>query len=402
MESPTDVRALVEQGDALLLDGQVREAAADYARAVQIDPAAVGGHLGLAKANFALGTFAVVYLACKEVLKLAADSAQAALAQALLYILDRHYDPAIQELDRVAQLDPGQAYAHALRGYCLRALNRTYDAQQAEGKARRLSSGKDFGPLFPRLDPVPVVMPYPSSAPGMQPSNGSTANGAALAPPPARPIDPAEQMRRMAIRARFATRSYPIVTFALIGVNVLIYLLTALLGGSLFSPGNNLLYGLGVEDPRLMAQDPLQWYRLLTAMFLHASIAHIGVNMLSLYFVGVITERIFSSGRFAAIYFASGLLGGVADFLFSPAPSLGASGAIFGIFGAFGAFILLRRQMLGRQAGLIIGQWLFWLVLNLAFSFTPGIATFDHFGGLIAGFVLGALLIPRSFNIGRG
>src|SRR5579863_5071710 len=137
MESSTDVRGLIEQGDALLLDGQVREAAADYARAVQIDPAAVGGHLGLAKANFALSTFGVVYLACKEVLKLPADPGQAALAQALLYILDRRYDPAVQELERVAQVDPGQAYAHALRGYCLRQLNRSYDAQQAEGKARR-------------------------------------------------------------------------------------------------------------------------------------------------------------------------------------------------------------------------------------------------------------------------
>jgi membrane associated rhomboid family serine protease len=82
--------------------------------------------------------------------------------------------------------------------------------------------------------------------------------------------------------------------------------------------------------------------------------------------------------------------------------ALGASGAICSICGAFGAIVILRRQLLGNAAGLIIGQWLFWLLLNLAFSYSyPGIAIQDHIGGLVSGFVRGALLIPCIYSRSR-
>src|SRR5262249_15697176 len=113
-------------------------------------------------------------------------------------------------------------------------------------------------------------------------------------------------------------------------------------------------------------------------------------------------EALFGRGRFTLIYFASGLLAGIADYVATVHQSqvaLGASGAIFGIFGAFGAFVILRRQMLGRAASPIIGQSLFWLVINLAFSVVdPQIALSDHVGGLVSGFILGALLIPSYFK----
>ena len=137
MEQQTEARTLVERGDALLFDGQVQAAAAAYARAVQVEPGAVGGHLGLAMANLALGAFGIVYLACRQVQSLAPGTADAALARAILFVLERRYDDAVRALDEVAELDPGRAYAHALRGYCLRQLGRGYDAQQAEAKARR-------------------------------------------------------------------------------------------------------------------------------------------------------------------------------------------------------------------------------------------------------------------------
>jgi membrane associated rhomboid family serine protease len=82
---------------------------------------------------------------------------------------------------------------------------------------------------------------------------------------------------------------------------------------------------------------------------------------------------------------------------------LGASGAIFGIFGAFGAFIVLRRQFL-RGGNAIIGQWLFWLAINLYFDFSQSqlnIGTADHIGGVVAGFILGAILIPPLTRIVR-
>jgi rhomboid protease GluP len=78
-------------------------------------------------------------------------------------------------------------------------------------------------------------------------------------------------------------------------------------------------------------------------------------------------------------------------------PAVGASGAIFAIFGAFGAFVLLRRRSLGPSANGIIGQWLFFLVINLIFSFTAAnIGAYDHVGGLIVGFLMGALFVSIS------
>ena len=418
MESQTkEVRTLVERGDALLAEAQTREAAAAYARAVQIEPSAVDGHLGLAKANLALGAFGVAIMACREVLTLAPGTAQAALAQAILYVIERRFDVAWQELERVAQVDPANAYAHALRGYCLRQMGRSYDAQQAEGKARRLSSGKNFAPLFPRMDPLPPMPATPSYANGGNSVTGANgANGAtnhAAGGAPTRNWDEASAAQRQAMRVRFATRTYPVVTYSLIAANVLIYLLSALSVGNLGAPVPDSatlaslgpFYFYGVEATSLMQHDPTQWYRLLTAMFLHANYLHIGLNMLSLYFVGVVTEALFGRGRFTIIYFASGLLAGVVDYFAyvnTGQFSLGASGAIFGIFGAFGAFVILRRQMLGRAATPIIMQWLFWLIVNLVFSVAdPQIALYDHLGGLVSGFLLGALLIPQVFKARR-
>jgi membrane associated rhomboid family serine protease len=68
-----------------------------------------------------------------------------------------------------------------------------------------------------------------------------------------------------------------------------------------------------------------------------------------------------------------------------------------GVFGALGAFFLLRRRALGPAGNALIGQWFFWLVINLIFSFSvTGIAAYAHIGGLAAGLILGALLLPRG------
>ncbi|HEU0028793.1 MAG TPA: rhomboid family intramembrane serine protease, partial [Ktedonobacterales bacterium] len=146
---------------------------------------------------------------------------------------------------------------------------------------------------------------------------------------------------------------------------------------------------------------PTQWYRVFTAMFLHANIYHVALNMLSLYFVGVVTEQLFGHWRFLTIYLASGLIAGIAQafFLGVDGTALGASGAIFGIFGAFGAFFLLHRRALGSAANVMLGQWAFWLLVNIMFTFgAPGIGIADHIGGLLAGMALGVLLAP---SLGR-
>lgn len=414
MEQTTDVRSLVEQGDNLLIEGHVTDAAAAYTRAVHTDPSVVGGHLGLAKAYLALGNNGYVYMAAQQVQELAPGSADAAIAQAILFVLDRHYDAALRELDRAESLAPGNAYVHALRGYCYRRLNNSYDAMSAESKAARLSGHREWSHLFPAVQ-TQAPAPVPAAAPGQ---TGVMLPGGATAAPDAvrqngpRPWDQRSALERQMVRARFVTRDVPIVTYTLMAINIAVYIACAAISGDFGSPlparglfnsqtgvflgtsPSNPIYNIGVQQGLLIQHDPLQAYRIFTAMFLHESIIHIGLNMLSLYFVGVITERLFGKWRFLLIYVVGGIIAGIAQAFITPASiSLGASGAIFAIFGAFGAFVLLYRRALGPAAGAIIGQWIFWLALNLYFSVSdPTIGLYDHLGGLIAGFVLGILL----------
>jgi membrane associated rhomboid family serine protease len=412
MEQKTEVQSLIERGDALLYGGEPREAAAQYAEALQVDRGAVKAHLGLAEANLALGSYGTVYLACREVQTLAPGSDDATLARALLFVLERRYDSAIEELEKLAQSDPGRAYGHALRAYCLRNLGQTYDAQQYEGKARRLSSGASFAGLFPPVQAAPnlTIGPQTSAAPVMP--NGN----AVVSAPPAPERNSAFERQRQVLRARLTSRRLPSMTYILIAINLVVYILTALsVGGNFYNPSAVLaagtpvtptalgvFYYYGIQYGPLMQNNPLEWYRVVTAMFLHTSIAHIGLNMLSLYFVGVATEQLFGRWRFLLIYFVGGVIGGVTQFVLVPnALALGASGAIFAIFGAFGAFVILRRSVLGAAANPIIAQWVFWLLLNLVYGFTLGAGTIgiaDHIGGLVSGFALGALLLPSLFK----
>lgn len=396
MEQTMDARTLIERGDALLKEARPSEAAAEYARAAQVDPNAVGAHLGLAEANVALGQFNVVAMACQVVQRLAPDTADAFLAQAIDAMLARRYDVALAALDRVAELDPTRAYTYALRGYILRQLRQTYDASLAESKAARMSGTHDLIKLFPPVNPVvPEIFATPATQ-------------GELAPPPQQAVrtwDQRSGAERAAVRARFMTRNLPIMTFTLIGINVAVYLVSLALSGFDIMNTANInnpiyLYGIEIGLP-YMQQDPTQWYRVITAMFLHEGIIHIAVNMLSLYFVGVITEQIFGRWRFLTIYLASGIVAGVAQafFLGTQGTALGASGAIFGIFGAFGVFFLMNRRALGATANIMLGQWAFWLLINIMITFgAANIGIADHVGGLLAGMALAVALSPA---IGR-
>ncbi|MEO7000813.1 MAG: rhomboid family intramembrane serine protease [Ktedonobacterales bacterium] len=407
MEQVTDVQSLIEHGDALLKEIRVNEAAAEYARAAQADPTAVGAHMGLAEANLALGQYGITTMACQRVMQLAPESADAALAQAILFLLERRYDAALTSLDRVVELDPPRAYAHAMRGYCLRQQRQTYDASLAESKAARLSGTHELTKLFPQVTPAAAPVPFPApgaayGAPVVAPAPYGAPTPVRTASAQPRPWSERPSVERRAVQARFMTRNVPVLTFALIIINTLIYAACVVLsGGDLMNTSghSNIIYDLGVQlGWKYIVQDPTQLYRIFTAMFLHESIIHIGLNMLSLYFVGVITEQVFGKWRFLTIYLVSGIVGGLAQaYLVPGGAALGASGAIFGIFGAFGAFIILNRRGLGAAANGIIAQWFFWLAINLVFSFNaPNIGLYDHLGGLAAGLILAILLsTPR-------
>ncbi len=155
MEAQTDVQTYLERGKQALAQGQGREAAIAYAHAAQIEPDNPLVHLGLAEANLALGSYGVVYMACRKVQELQPQGGvESTMAQALLDLLDRRYDRALQNADTVISEDPSNAYAHALRAYLLRINGQDYDAGLARARAARLSYGGRFENVFPPVDPL--------------------------------------------------------------------------------------------------------------------------------------------------------------------------------------------------------------------------------------------------------
>ncbi len=207
--------------------------------------------------------------------------------------------------------------------------------------------------------------------------------------------------RRQFNRARGAYATYQAwVTWAIVGINVVVFLLDAALttGGSGFSltGGSGPLseagyvYGTAVADG--------EWWRLITGAFLHLGILHIAFNMYALWLFGPIMEQMYGHVEFAVIYLLCALGGNVLTILLAPdVPALGASGAIFGLFGL--AFIVSRRRhlLLGPQARAVLSRVGTLLVLNLIITFTiPFISWTGHVGGLVVGGVIGLLLAPAN------
>ncbi len=403
MEAQTDIQTYMERGKQALAEGQGREAAIAYAHAAQLEPDNPLVHLGLAEANLALGSYGVVYMACRKVQELQpAGGVESALAQALLNLLDRRYDRALQDVDVVISQDPGAGYVHALRAYLLRATGQDYDAGLARARAARLSHGMHFDNCFPPLEPISppgyAAMPTPANGSTSPPEVNGTAQRETI-PTWSRP----NNMQRQVIRTRFAISQNPrFVTTILIGINLIAFVILCLVNQTIdFSQSQQSLQAIvnAGAQVNLYVQQGQLW-RIFTAMFLHFSILHIALNMLSLFFIGTAVEVFFGKWRYLVIYLGSGILGGVFVYFMDPSGTVvnaGASGAIFGVFGALGVFYFVNRRNLGAYGRGAITNWLFWLGLNLFFGFSvANIGIWDHIAGLVAGMLLAILLIPRT------
>jgi membrane associated rhomboid family serine protease len=163
----------------------------------------------------------------------------------------------------------------------------------------------------------------------------------------------------------------------LIAINVLVYLVTVGQGSGVGSPGGRLFSDGALYGPLVADGD---WWRLFTAMFLHANLLHILFNMLALWWFGSVVERALGPVRYVLVYVACGLAGSAGALIASPdAVTVGASGAIFGLLGS-----LLVLEYL--QTGSFAGQAMSLIVINLALSFAiPNISIGGHIGGLIGG-----------------
>jgi len=166
----------------------------------------------------------------------------------------------------------------------------------------------------------------------------------------------------------------------LIGINVFMFLLTQIIN---FTHGNGLLI-LGSKVNALIGLG--EFWRLFTAMFLHADFLHLMFNMMALYIIGRDIERFYGKSKFLIIYFVSGLIGSGASFLLSDANSVGASGAIFGLMGAnlflYKTNPIVYKKLFGTDLIFLIG-------INLLIGLVrPNIDMAGHVGGLIGGFFL--------------
>lgn len=244
---------------------------------------------------------------------------------------------------------------------------------EIEGVLGRME--REFGPRRPREgevdEPPPVARPLP---PGAAPGG------------PAYPPMPPPRVAR--------PRARPRASMALLWAIVLIYVVSCMLSGSLFQPDGRILGLLGWKQNDLIAAG--EYWRLLSATFLHASLIHIFFNSYALYSLGPEAERIYGTGRFLILYFLSGLAGSVASYLFSPAPAVGASGAIFGLIGGLGVFYYLSRGALGDFGRQQVQGMVAIAIINLLIGISvPGIDNWGHLGGLVGGALAGLALAPR-------
>jgi membrane associated rhomboid family serine protease len=183
-----------------------------------------------------------------------------------------------------------------------------------------------------------------------------------------------------------------IVTKTLIAINVGVWLAMLATGASISDPSGTIFEKGALFGPFVAQGD---WWRLVTAMFLHASLLHIAFNMLALWWVGAPLEQQIGRGRFLLLYFVSGLAGSAGALFQAPlSPTVGASGAIFGLFGAI---LVLERQGSYVLGGSVLGL----IIFNLAISFyAAGISWGGHIGGLIGGML--CMLALTRFGRGHG
>jgi rhomboid protease GluP len=193
----------------------------------------------------------------------------------------------------------------------------------------------------------------------------------------------------------------PIVVYSIMALTIFVYILQYLTQNGLLTFGLSCPYfntadlpacfGLKVNELIIAGQ----WWRLITPIFLHASLLHIGFNMYALYVLGPELERHFDHLPFLALYVLTGFAGVVLSFILTAAPSLGASTAIFGLLAAQGMFVYRNQRLFGRRARAALTSIINIAVINLVIGLTPGIDDWGHVGGMIGGLIFTGIAGPK-------
>src|SRR6516162_6786622 len=178
-------------------------------------------------------------------------------------------------------------------------------------------------------------------------------------------------------------------TVVILLINTGLYLATALYSlngdrGNFVNLDVQTLFEFGAKFGPAIAAG--QWWRLVTAGFLHGGILHILMNSWVLFDLGAQVEELYGGARMLAIYFVASVAGFYVSAVWSPqSPSVGASAALFGMVGAM---LALGTRYRGGMGDLIRGVYMRYLVYLLLFSLLPGVDMAAHIGGLVGGFCL--------------
>jgi membrane associated rhomboid family serine protease len=183
-------------------------------------------------------------------------------------------------------------------------------------------------------------------------------------------------------------RKIPVVTYTIMSINIIVFVLMLKLSRwPEWSIREDIIIDFGAKVNSLISGG--QYWRLLSCAFLHLDYGHIAFNMLSLYSMGPMIERIYGRWRYILIYLISALAGSIASFIFSTSVSAGASGAVFGLLGAIVHLGWKKPSFLKSGLGVNI---LLLLALNIVLGFTyRGIDNFAHAGGFLGGIIASAL-----------
>ena len=183
------------------------------------------------------------------------------------------------------------------------------------------------------------------------------------------------------------------LTYILIASSSIVYLFSAFFSQSLIDMDMQTLVDMGALFGPLTVLKG-EWWRLVTAMFLHGGMTHLLMNMFSLYIVGRGVEMYFDTKSYLSIYFFSGIIGGLVSLYMHPvAVGVGASGAIFGVFGALAGFFLAHRDRIASHSKAFMKDFGVIIAINLVIGLSiPSIDVSAHIGGLVVGFIGGFAL----------
>ncbi|MCL1978040.1 MAG: rhomboid family intramembrane serine protease [Candidatus Bathyarchaeota archaeon] len=179
------------------------------------------------------------------------------------------------------------------------------------------------------------------------------------------------------------------ITYVLIALNIALYIYGAIVGGNIFVTSNSVTYVLGQCNWLILNGGFYYQYQLFTSMFIHASLIHLGGNLLFLLIFGLRAEEMFSLPEYLGIYFLGGLTGNLLSLALGPNYlSVGASGAIFALFGA--CIIYNRRAMQQSIVGALVFAF-FLFFINIGES----VNVLAHLGGLAFGLITGYIIASR-------